>query len=78
LRGRLSEVYTPPLPVGAIDPWPERSDATAKELGYQLVWRKAPAGQLRFVLAKQGNRRPEVDAGARVVNKWRSKSPLMP
>jgi hypothetical protein len=35
-----------------------RLTLAAKELGYQLVWRKAPANQLRLVLAKPGERAP--------------------
>jgi hypothetical protein len=35
-----------------------RLSMAAKELGYQLVWRKAPGAQLRFVLAKPGERAP--------------------
>jgi hypothetical protein len=35
-----------------------RLSMASKELGYQLVWRKASADQLRFVLAKPGERGP--------------------
>jgi hypothetical protein len=30
----------------------------AKERGYELTWRKAPDGELRFVLARPGEARP--------------------
>jgi hypothetical protein len=35
-----------------------RLSLAAKELGYRLVWRKPSDGQLRFVLAKPGERTP--------------------
>ena len=35
-----------------------RLSVAAKEQGYMLVWRKAPEGQLRFVLAKPGEPAP--------------------
>jgi hypothetical protein len=31
-----------------------RLSLAAKEQGYRLVWRRAPPGQLRFVLAEEG------------------------
>jgi hypothetical protein len=44
-----------------------RLSIAAKQQGYRLIWRRAPAGQLRFVLAKDGqpvpgdrSRRPKV------------------
>src|SRR5687767_5384035 len=44
-----------------------RLSIAAKEQGYRLIWRRAPAGQLRFVLAEAGQpvpggrpRRPKV------------------
>lgn len=36
-----------------------RLSIAAKEWGYDLVWRKAPEGQLRFVLAEVGQRPPD-------------------
>jgi hypothetical protein len=51
-----------------------RLSLAAKELGYQLVWRRAPADQLRFVLAKPGEpapggrrRRPRAEQAAEQV-----------
>ena len=35
-----------------------RMSIAAKERGYQLTWRKAPEGQLRFVLAEPGQPTP--------------------
>ena len=35
-----------------------RLSVAAKERGLELVWRTAPAGQLRFVLAEPGRPRP--------------------
>ena len=36
-----------------------RLTVAAKERGYDLVWRRAPEGQLRFVLAEAGQRPPD-------------------
>ena len=36
-----------------------RLSVAAKERGYDLVWRRAPEGQLRFVLAEAGQRPPD-------------------
>ena len=36
-----------------------RMSIAAKERGYQLIWRKAPEGQLRFVLAAPGEASPD-------------------
>ena len=36
-----------------------RLTVAAKERGYDLVWRKAPHGHLRFVLAEAGQRPPD-------------------
>jgi hypothetical protein len=35
-----------------------RLSLAAKERGYRLVWRTAPSGQLRFVLARPGEPAP--------------------
>ncbi len=35
-----------------------RMSIAARDRGYQLTWRTAPAGQLRFVLAEPGQPRP--------------------
>ena len=35
-----------------------RMSIAARDRGYELTWRKAPAGQLRFVLAEPGQPRP--------------------
>jgi hypothetical protein len=35
-----------------------RLSMAAKELGYQLVWRRAAADQLKFVLARPGEQAP--------------------
>lgn len=36
-----------------------RLSVAARERGYDLVWRAAPEGQLRFMLAKAGERPPD-------------------
>jgi hypothetical protein len=35
-----------------------RLSLAAKALGYELTWRRAPPGELRFVLARPGAARP--------------------